>query len=255
MRSVIVLGMHRSGTSAVSGMLRFLGLSHGPARFLMPSHNTQNPRGFWEQLPIVQANDAILAAAGGRWDAPPDREALQDPDSISEATRAALSNAWAQVAAEGPIVAKDPRLCLTLGHWLPVMGEAPVLIIVWRHPSEVAASLEARDGIEQGQSVQLWIRYNWDAIWQSDGLPRIGIRFDRLMANPTGTAERLRRWLDGQGVRVAAQVDVDGLLGFLDPAGRHHRPTEFDGKGCREVGAILNQLEWLPQATHEEATV
>ena len=49
--AVLVLGMHRSGTSSVAGALIRLG---GAAPLtLMPPHETQNPRGFWESLVFV----------------------------------------------------------------------------------------------------------------------------------------------------------------------------------------------------------
>ena len=83
MRNIIfILGMHRSGTSAVSGALRFCGFGHGGA--LMPNQR-DNVNGFWESLPIVRLNTRLLAMAGMRWDKI--RLPARLPDPCSAVTR------------------------------------------------------------------------------------------------------------------------------------------------------------------------
>src|SRR5579872_5565568 len=62
---ILVLGMHRSGTSSVAGALTKLG--GGTPHTPMPP-NDSNVRGFFESTPIVNFNDELLASAGSSWD-------------------------------------------------------------------------------------------------------------------------------------------------------------------------------------------
>ena len=61
---VVVLGMHRSGTSSAAGALVRLGAA-APQHLMAP--NADNARGFWESPVIVRLNDAVLAAGGSDW--------------------------------------------------------------------------------------------------------------------------------------------------------------------------------------------
>jgi hypothetical protein len=67
---VLVLGMHRSGTSALAGALEAMGFDLGPEDDVMPA-DIGNPEGYFELLSVVRANDDLLARFGGRWDSPP----------------------------------------------------------------------------------------------------------------------------------------------------------------------------------------
>jgi len=64
-RPVVVLGMHRSGTSAVAGCLERLGICMG--RRLAPG-DEWNPGGYFEDRDLVELNDRLLSAQGIRWD-------------------------------------------------------------------------------------------------------------------------------------------------------------------------------------------
>jgi hypothetical protein len=65
---IFVVGMHRSGTSAIARLLNLLGVDLGDD--LLPSA-VDNETGFWESRRVVEANDAILATLSSRWDSPP----------------------------------------------------------------------------------------------------------------------------------------------------------------------------------------
>lgn len=64
--SVITLGMHRSGTSALTRCLNLLGLSVGPEDDLIPA-SEENVKGFWENVELKKLNDNILEAFDGEW--------------------------------------------------------------------------------------------------------------------------------------------------------------------------------------------
>src|SRR5436190_23899119 len=62
--ALFVLGMHRSGTSAIAGTLAIVGAT--PPRTLMAA-NSGNARGYWESVRLVELNDESLASAGSHW--------------------------------------------------------------------------------------------------------------------------------------------------------------------------------------------
>src|SRR5215472_599841 len=62
--ALVVLGMHRSGTSALTGMLHHLGVTLGEN--LMPA-TIDNPRGYWEHADIVKVHERLMASLGWDW--------------------------------------------------------------------------------------------------------------------------------------------------------------------------------------------
>src|ERR1700712_2357048 len=64
-RAILVLGMHRSGTSALSGVVNALGPA-APKPLLAP--RADNPRGFFESAALADAHDDLLLSAGSYWD-------------------------------------------------------------------------------------------------------------------------------------------------------------------------------------------
>jgi hypothetical protein len=67
---ICVLGMHRSGTSAITRTLNLLGLCLGPAEHLLRPAS-DNPKGFWEHERLVSINKEILARLGASAMEPP----------------------------------------------------------------------------------------------------------------------------------------------------------------------------------------
>ena len=63
---ILILGMHRSGTSALAGGVAALGAGFGER--LMQAVPDQNAKGFWEDLDVVSIDDRVLLALGRTWD-------------------------------------------------------------------------------------------------------------------------------------------------------------------------------------------
>ena len=154
-KALLVLGMHRSGTSSLAGAMVRLG-GAAPLNLLPPADD--NPKGFFESSVLMTLNDRILAAGDGHWD---DWREF-DLARLDVATVSALKDqAKSVLAAEfGPArlaVIKDPRMCRLMPFWSSVFQEAnwsvrPVLQL--RSPLEVALSLNSagRDSIRLGLS-------------------------------------------------------------------------------------------------------
>src|SRR5215467_6029736 len=63
--ALVVLGMHRSGTSALTGMLHHLGVTLGDR---LMAATLDNPRGYWEHRDVVAAHERLMTALGWGWD-------------------------------------------------------------------------------------------------------------------------------------------------------------------------------------------
>ncbi len=149
-RGIAVLGMHRSGTSCLTGLLEDAGVFLGDVQ----RRNPHNPLGNRENLRITRLHDAVLADNGARWDAPP-----RDTVVWSEAQRAELADICARYRERAPWAFKDPRALFTLEAWQEECPELRMIGTV-RHPVAVARSLEARSGMAPDAGLALWTRYN-----------------------------------------------------------------------------------------------
>jgi len=147
-RDVVVVGAPRSGTSMLAGLFVDAGF-HAGRRLIPP--NPSNPAGFFEDLDVNRANDDLLEAVADRpvggTEAPPRH--LRWLGAYGEPVRAAGGVDLAPLVPPHPFVLKDPRCCYTLPAWRGVLGDAAVVVIV-RHPDEVAASVLAMRDREPG---------------------------------------------------------------------------------------------------------
>lgn len=148
-KGYFVLGMHRSGTSCLTGLLETAGLWLGD----VPRHSRHNRRGNLEDKAIQLANAAILGQFGGTWDRPPGRIEWDRID------RRIVCRALAVYRARDGWLVKDPRMVLTLEAWLPLVPRRE-LIGTFRHPLAVARSLHKRSGMPIEQGLALWTAYN-----------------------------------------------------------------------------------------------
>lgn len=146
---VCILGMHRSGTSCLTGSLEEAGL------YLAERHtwNPYNRKGNRENQKFVDLNDEVLAANNGAWNKPPGR--VNWSDSQLNRARELLAS-YADYKVFG---FKDPRVLLVLEGWKQVCPQLQ-FVGVFRHPNAVARSLANRDEMPREQALALWYRYN-----------------------------------------------------------------------------------------------
>lgn len=147
--TVIILGMHRSGTSCLTGSLEAHGLSLGEVNNAAP-HNKKGNKENKKTWPI---NDSVLDYSGGSWDVPPKKLLWND------SARILREDFIAQYNHEHVWGFKDPRCVLTLPFWLEGLSGSKI-IATFRHPLSVAKSLEKRNGFTISKSLSLWNIYN-----------------------------------------------------------------------------------------------
>jgi hypothetical protein len=186
-QAIVVLGMHRSGTSAVAGTAVRLGLA--PPRTPLPAAD-DNPGGFYESLPVVELNHQILRAAGCAWNLcltlEPERVAQ---DLRPEFRHAILRTLQQEFDDSSGFVLKDPRLCLTLPAWLPslrAIGTVPSVLIVVRHPGDVVRSLFTRNKLPEAETAPHWLHHMLEAERCSRGLPRAVVFYEDLLRDWRG---------------------------------------------------------------------
>ena len=176
----LVLGMHRSGTSALANLLALAGASL--PREVMPA-DTHNARGYFEPWRIAVFNDRRLAAAGTAWDDP--FAALAPPPSDEAAWREEARSLFrSQFGRRRRPLLKDPRVSVLGELWRPVLeaeGLALRVFIPVRSPLAVAGSLMARDGFSTRKSVMVWCAYMLAAEAMSRDLPRAFVDYDALL--------------------------------------------------------------------------
>ena len=246
---LFVLGMHRSGTSALCAALQACGASFG-ADLLEPMGGV-NEEGFWEDVDVVAVNERLLEAAGARWYSATAR-ALEvdwlsiDFDPERERAREILRRGFG----DGPLEAvKDPRLCLTLPFWTALCEELAIdtaFCAINRAPLEVARSLERRDGFPVGYGLRLYELYHRGIARHAPGnITYLG--YDELLADAVRVMGRLSAALPLAASSEALSTVVRGDL-------RHHRGPGTDSILCQASVGRLDE-EALAVAISEEYPV
>jgi hypothetical protein len=219
---VVVLGMHRSGTSALTGLLQLMGLWAGEEDDF-PLADDHNQTGYWEHRGVWSVDEAILQTLGASWS----EVAALDLSRLEEGEGARLRERAREIVRDldghGPWVIKDPRLCLLFPFWREVL-ENPFCILLYREPLPVARSLAARDEFTIPYGIALWEKYTLEALASTRGLPRILISHRELMADPVSTLRRLHQHLVRHRPELARlQVPTaEEIRAALDPLLVHH---------------------------------
>ena len=226
--AVLVAGAHRGGTSAATRALSLLGCDL--PKTLMQAAPDNNETGFWESLPAMRLNDQILASAGTSWD---DWQPF-DPDWVASPVAGPFRERAQRLlrrefGASRLFVLKDPRICRLLPFWIEALegfGVEPRVLLPVRNPLDVAASLEARDGIHPSLGLLVWLRHALDAEAASRALKRAFLRYERLLKAPEAQLQRL-----GAALEIAwpkgRSLDAEAGIGeFLSPSLRHQRSED-----------------------------
>lgn len=217
-RALLVLGMHRSGTSALAGLLAQLG-AHAPKTLMGGDAN--NPQGYWESRAFHDFHEDLLRSAANRWDSWTELSTEWLQSAAASETGAVCRELVRGEFGDAPLfVLKDPRMCRLLPFWLPVMESArikPSAILVLRNPYDVARSLERRNGLPIVTSLLIWLRHVLDAEHHTRTIGRSIVRCDDLRERWSLVVEQIGRDLDlCWPVRTA---DARGSIGQLLASG------------------------------------
>ena len=226
--ALVVLGMHRSGTSAMSRVLNLCG-AFLPAK-LMPAKLGVNPRGFWEPEAVLDLNVRAMRQLGGDWC----RVNFTLPDT-GEFVDEFVADACALLASEYEgrdlIAIKDPRICVLAPLWhraLAAAGYRPAYVVPVRNPLEVAQSLHARGDMSIDEGLELWRAHMERVVAFADA------HADVVFVRYTDLLDDWRRVIG----RIAGRLDVP-----LDAGGNVDEVQRFLDKGLRNQAAGDDALD------------
>ncbi len=237
--ALLVLGMHRSGTSGLARMLSLLGAA-------LPEHilgaRRGNRSGHWEPERLVDLHDEMLAEAGSRWD---DWRRFEPtalgPERLSH-YRSAIARLIAEEYGDAPLfVLKDPRLCRFVPLYEEIlggMGIAPRFVLPFRNPVSVLDSLAARDGMAGSYASLVWLRHVLDAEEATRGKARVFLAYEEYLDDWRAVAARIPaalgldwpRGVDDAGQEIDAHLSRDL---------QHHAATPADLAADQRVGQAV----------------
>jgi len=223
---LIIMGMHRSGTSCLTGSLQKCGVQLGEVIERAP-HNLKGNR---ENKDVMALNDSVVSFSGGSWDKPPVRIKWSktheaEKDRIIESLKSHQNNIYGF---------KDPRAIFTLPFWEDGVDNIK-LVASFRHPLLVAKSLNARNKMPLSEGLKLWKAYNVKlySYLQKDGFPLIS--FDIEKHEYISAIQRISIYL---GLPKTANNDDS----FFDHTLKHQKLAELRDELPSDIRKLYNDL-------------
>ena len=239
---LLVLGMHRSGTSALARLLGYLGAD-------LPLHamgmGTGNERGHWEPERLVYLHDEMLEELSSRWDdwRSLDLSRLRHPrlSSYKEQINLILDCEYRD---SDLFVLKDPRICRftpLIVDCLHNRGVEVRILFINRNPLEVADSLLRRDRMGRVRAGLLWLRHVLDAELATRKIGRVVVAYDSLLSDWSTVMSRAQ-----SDLALTWPIPIPDASGpidrFLEPMQRHHL------YGVADVNLDPSMRGWISDA-------
>lgn len=232
---ILVLGMHRSGTSALTRVLNLMGAAL-PRDIL--GANLGNDTGHWEPATLGDLNERTLHAIDRCWY---DCRRIDQPIDSDVEAFLAYEISW-QYRGLSPFVLKDPRVCLLMPSYqraLAAIGARTVNVLALRSPMAISASLARRNNMPEAHGRWLWLRYLLEAELATRGTPRIFVGYEDIMADWRSALAPLAE-MAGMNLPAPGSLESREIEEFLSPAQRHHPSVPIDASN--DLG------EWLVEA-------
>jgi len=233
---VFVLGMHRSGTSAITGLLSMFGGRLGDD--LLPP-NPANPKGYFESRRVVEINNTILKAAGSSWDdmrpLPSDWRQIPSVIELMPEINSILSTPGSP---RGFQLIKDPRLSKTLPLWLEILQQQnrkSAFVICLREPASVAESERNMKGFPLLKSLVLYMEYLLQAELNTREYTRCFISHDELLNDWAGTIRNIDK-LIGLGLPGTSKIIANSANNFIEKD--LNRSVYNDATAYQAVGSL-----------------
>jgi hypothetical protein len=250
--TVLLLGMHRSGTSVATRAVNLLGVPFGGGRLIPPTPD--NPGGHWESWELQDVNNLLLARLGGSWPGPPDLEPGWESSTALDAIRAEARRVWEMVQDGETWLWKDPRTCITLPFWRSVADIRGPAILIHRQPADVVASLGRRDGFSPTVSAGLWERYNRDALAGMSGWPVMVTPYTSLLRDTHRWLHQVREFLGDHQVPVGGANEIEIAAASVHPEKTQSPTTGLDCRLLPEQESLVSLLH-AAEGVHGEWVV
>ncbi len=253
-RSIVtVIGMHRSGTSAIAKGLECLGLNMGDA-LIAPGED--NPRGYWEDAEVLRINKEVLERLNIAWNDTrivPEAlflgTALKD---LHDQAEKLLINRADQYTMWG---FKDPRTLRVLPFWLHAAEQSGVnlqFVVALRHPYAVALSLQKRNGISLTRGQLMWAAYTLPFLPHIKNYPHVFISYDDLLEQPALVLEKISLHLELSIDDNKLKIYVEQ---FLSQSLRHHSVALNDEEYAKNMLPLLDKIYHILTAIKQNESV
>jgi hypothetical protein len=209
-KEVIVLGMHRSGTSMVAGILECLGVDLGEDQ---PGRQWSNPLGHFEDVDFLSLNKDILASAGGSWDDPPTySDIIAQKDKFHGMIQDLIHTRDSKTP--GSWGWKDPRTSLTIDLYLPLL-QNPSIIWCRRDHRAVTKSLQKRNRIQISDGLALLDHYEKQVrrfLARNPQIPILLLDYDDIIQAPDTWIDEIIRFLQLDPDQTQIDQALNGIL-------------------------------------------
>ncbi|MFD3299602.1 sulfotransferase family protein, partial [Aquipseudomonas alcaligenes] len=243
---ILILGMHRSGTSALSGVLNILGVYLG-THLMQPK--AENPKGFFENDLIFEVNEDLLAQAGSSVHDDFFNENKTNNIHYIDKLKSVLLDEFKYSKI---FSIKDPRI----GYLLPIYIQALKalnieinVVVPIRNPLEVARSLQVRNGFSLEKGLLHWAYHFLVVEKFSRELPRVFTSFEELVQSPKDTINLIDQKL-GLGLLKKYELKKSSVHEFLTPDLKHHtiamdNASESLPKIIRDIICLIPSLNTI----------
>lgn len=225
--ALVVLGVYRSGTSAVSRALNLCG-AFVTDEVKAPQLGL-NPKGFWESEAVNDIDARLLHRLGGNWDRV-DFELPHEGPIVDEFITQSRDLLAREYGSRPLILLKDPRICVLAPLWhraLAMSGYLVKYVVTVRNPLEVALSLESQGDLSIPDGLALWYAYmeRVERFTGGPGIRAVRVAYADLLDDWRSTVRRIAVALD-----VPLQIDLheDEVDHYIETALRKHLANETD---------------------------
>lgn len=232
---VVVVGMHRSGTSLLSNLLHFLGVDMADTSDRVSRNNAG---GFWERPDLNDLHDEVLAAIGRPIASPehclPFPPAWWRRKEVQAIKPRLIAFVEGELAKSGNLWGfKDPRTCRLLPLWSEIFREldlAPIYIHAIRSPAESSVSMSLKNRLRSISATQgelMWIAYNYDILrYVALDHPTLTVNYDEWFAEGHRLARRL-----ADALGIGEELSDDDLRECVDAVVSPDLRNHVAGKG------------------------
>ncbi|MER8462629.1 glycosyltransferase [Mesorhizobium sp. M1396] len=223
---IMVLGMHRSGTSALTRAISLLG-AELPKNLL--GANPTNPTGHWEPLKLIELHDRMLAEVGSRWDDWRRFDLGDLPRARAQFYKAEIARLIDEEYGDASLlVLKEPRISRFVQLYALIFKSMKIdlrYVLASRNPLAVVASLGKRDRSTPGFGALLWLRHELDAERSTRGAPRVFVSYEGMMQGWRPRLDKIATALSVTWPRPTevAAVEIDG---HISKDYQHHAATD-----------------------------
>ncbi|CAM3307764.1 tetratricopeptide repeat protein [Rhodothermus bifroesti] len=258
---VIILGMHRSGTSTISRILNLLGVYLGEAEdFLKPAPD--NPKGFWENKFFVEVNDEILRRLGSpadkeyTWSEPPIfYEGWERSNKFRDLKFRVIEFINKNMSKYKIWGWKDPRTCLTLPFWKDVIPNDKIKYVVClRNPLSVAKSLQKRNNFPLEKGLKLWFKYNMLILKNIRSSPKIIVNYEDVLNDKHRNIqiEKIKKFIG-----IKHKINLENINSFVEENMSHYHHNMQELLHLNNVNPMIKFLYFslYVVSKHESAYV